>query len=104
MSGHAAPRRWRSRIVTILFFFAAVAVLNLLARVTGFGDWYESTPAAMGTARVLIILLFGAAAAATLHVGEGERRRPRDWLYAAIALAVAILQTVLLIGGEDAIF
>ncbi|HZG07789.1 MAG TPA: hypothetical protein VEZ70_02285 [Allosphingosinicella sp.] len=102
--GDAAPRSrwaWGSILVGLGF----VLGFKILFHFTGLDESIKDSPALVATIRILIVLVFGGAAVALLFFREEEEgpRRLRDWFYAAFALAVAILNAVLLIGGEDTI-
>jgi hypothetical protein len=99
----ASPRR--SRLVVYLCFGAAVAAAHLALQATGFDDWLDGKPVAVGAVRAIGILFFGFAAFALLFLREEEDGplRLRDWFYAAFAIVMTIANAALLIGGEDTI-
>ena len=102
----AVPRRpWRSRLISFLVLVGSLAAFHLISRATGFGDWLNGTPVAIQVVRVLAILFFGFCGLALLFLRDEEDgpRRIRNWLYGGFAIAMALLNAMLLIGGEDTI-
>jgi hypothetical protein len=101
----AGRRDWRSRLASFLVLAGAVAAAHLVSHLTGFGDWLEGSPAAIGVLRAIFVLVFGGCAFAILFLRDDEDGsfRFRDWFYAASALAITVANAALLIGGEDAI-
>ena len=84
---------WQQRLIVV-----GASVLGVLALdLTGADDWLFETPVVREGIFLLGILFFGALAYFWLFFGgDAGPRKPRDWLYGAIFLLLAIGQAVLL--------
>jgi formate hydrogenlyase subunit 3/multisubunit Na+/H+ antiporter MnhD subunit len=97
--------RWRSRLIHVLWILGSLAAIHLIWYLTGFGDWLERTPVAIGAVRAFGVVLFLFCAAAIVFFREEDEgpRKIREWFYAAFAVLLAAVHGALLIFGEDAL-